>query len=66
MSYIGVDKYNRVIGAIALLSKNTLPRITEKSFGNPCYTNFIKYYILIKKCGIIIINQREDVSLCKK
>lgn len=28
--YFGVDKYGRVMGAIALLSKNTIPKITEK------------------------------------
>ena len=33
--YFGVDKYGRVIGAIALISKNTLPRVTEKELEYP-------------------------------
>lgn len=28
--YFGLDKYGRITGAIAVLSKNTLPIITEK------------------------------------
>lgn len=28
--YLGIDKYGRITGAIAMLSKNTLPIITEK------------------------------------
>ncbi len=33
--YFGVDKYGRIIGAIALLSKNTIPIITEKELEYP-------------------------------
>lgn len=58
--YFGVDKYGRVIGAIALVSKNTLPRVTEKELEYPrpygWTKNLEKTKGLFESCHIIEYN----------
>lgn len=58
--YFGLDKYGRVKGAIALISKNTLPRITEKELEYPrpygWTKNLEKTKGLFESCHIIAYN----------
>lgn len=58
--YFGIDKYGRVIGAIALLSKNTIPKITEKELEYPrpygWTKNLEKTKNLFESCHIIAYN----------
>lgn len=58
--YFGVDKYGRVMGAIALLSKNTIPKITEKELEYPRPYGWTKNLEKVKKlfesCHIIAYN----------
>jgi DNA-entry nuclease len=58
--YFGVDKYGRIIGAIALISKNTIPKITEKELEYPRPYGWTKNLEKIKgvfeSCHIIAYN----------
>lgn len=58
--YYGLDKYNRITGAIALVSKNTIPRITEKELEYPRPYGWTKNLEKIKRvfesCHIIAYN----------
>ena len=58
--YFGTDKYGRTIGAIALLSKNTIPKITEKELEYPrpygWTKNLEKQKGLFESCHIIAYN----------
>lgn len=58
--YFGVDKYGRIIGAVALISKNTLPIITEKELEYPrpygWTKNLEKIKRLFESCHILAYN----------
>ena len=58
--YYGLDKYNRITGAIALVSKNTIPRITEKELEYPrpygWTKNLEKTKRVFESCHIIAYN----------
>ena len=58
--YFGIDEYGRVIGAIALVSKNTIPKITEKELEYPrpygWTGNLEKTKRLFESCHIIAYN----------
>lgn len=58
--YFGLDKYGRITGAIAVLSKNTLPIITEKELEYPrpygWNENLEKAKGVFESCHIIAYN----------
>ena len=58
--YFGTDKYGRVVGGIALLSKNTIPKITENELEYPrpygWTKNLEKQKGLFESCHIIAYN----------
>ena len=58
--YLGTDKYGRITGAIALLSKNTIPIITEKELEYPrpygWNENLEKVNGVFESCHIIAYN----------
>ncbi len=58
--YWGTDKYGRITGAIALLSKNTIPIITEKELEYPrpygWNENLEKVKGVFESCHIIAYN----------
>ena len=57
--YFGIDKYGRITGAIAMISKNTIPIITEKELEYPRpygWTKTLENKDLFESCHIIAYN----------
>jgi len=64
--YYGIDEYGRIIGAIALISPNTLPMITEKVLTYPrpygWNSNMDKSNGIFESCHIIAYNLSSQTT----